>query len=211
MTSLRLSTDGENEPPSGARLPGPERRKQLLWAARVAFAQSGFHETSMNDVAAVAGVTKPVVYQRFDSKRALYREVLDDIGERLQASVFQTAAQATTPREQVEAGFAAYIDFVQEDPDGFKLLFSGASREDAEWAEVAQQVERSIAESIAGLLAVQGMSLEHRRALAHGVLGMAEGMVRHWQTEGSDSLELSDLLRDLTTLAWVGLRGLGPA
>lgn len=210
MTSLAVPTS-DDDPRSSARLPGPERRRQLLWAARVAFARSGFHETSMNDVAAVAGVTKPVVYQRFDSKRALYREVLDDIGERLQASVIQTAARATTPREQVEAGFAAYIDFVQEDPDGFKLLFSGASREDDEWAEVAQEVERSLAEGIAGLLTVEGVSLEHRRALAHGVVGMAEGMVRHWQAEASESLEPSDLLRDLTTLAWVGLRGLRPS
>ncbi len=211
MTPLEAPTENADDHRSGARLPGPERRRQLLWAARVAFARSGFHETSMNDVAAVAGVTKPVVYQRFDSKRDLYREVLVDIGERLQASVIQTAAQATTPREQVEAGFAAYIDFVQEDPDGFKLLFSGTSREDSEWGEVTQRVERSIAEGIADLLAVEGMTLEHRRALAHGVVGMAEGMVRHWLNEGSESLELADLLKDLTTLAWVGLRGLGPA
>lgn len=163
----------------------------------------------MNDVAAVAGVTKPVVYQRFDSKRALYREVLEDIGERLQAEVIETAAQSTTPREQVEAGFSAYIEFVQRDPDGFRLLFSGASREDAEWAEISHRVERSIAEGIADLLAVEGMPLEHRKALAYGVVGMAEGMVRHWQ-EGSAALEPDDLLRDLTTLAWVGLRGLRP-
>jgi len=164
----------------------------------------------MNDVAAVAGVTKPVVYQRFDSKRALYREVLEDIGERLQAALFEAAAKATTPREQVEAGIAGYIDFVQEDPDGFRLLFSGASRDDAEWGEISHQVERSIAEGIADLLAVDGMSLEHKRALAYGFVGMSEGMVRHWQAEGSETLKPADLLRDLTTLSWVGLRGLGP-
>lgn len=208
MTQLDPSTPA-GESRSGSRLPGPERRRQLLQAARFAFARGGFHETSMNDVAAVAGVTKPVVYQRFDSKRALYREVLEDIGERLQAEVIQTAARSTTPREQVEAGFSAYIEFVQHDPDGFRLLFSGASREDAEWAEISQRVEQSIAESIADLLAVEGMPIEHRRALAFGVVGMAEGMVRHWQ-EGSAELEPDDLLRDLTTLAWVGLRGLGP-
>lgn len=163
----------------------------------------------MNDVASVAGVTKPVVYQRFDSKRALYREVLEDIGERLQAEVIETAARSTTPREQVEAGFSAYIEFVQHDPDGFRLLFSGASREDAEWAEITHRVERSIAEGIAELLAVEGMPIEHKRALAYGVVGMAEGMVRHWQ-EGTATLEPDDLLRDLTTLAWVGLRGLRP-
>lgn len=209
MTTLDSDAGGD-ELRAGARLPGPERRKQLLEAARMAFARSGFHETSMNDVAAVAGVTKPVVYQRFDSKRALYREVLEDIGVRLQAEVIQSAAEATTPREQVEAGFSAYIEFVQRDPDGFKLLFSGASREDDEWAQISRDVERSIAAGIAELLAVDGMSLQHRLALAYGVVGMAEGMVRHWQGETDSGLEPTDLLRDLTTLAWVGLRGLGP-
>ena len=210
MTTLdRPSDDTGDELKAGARLPGPERRKQLLGAARAAFARSGFHETSMNDVAAVAGVTKPVVYQRFDSKRALYRQVLEDIGERLQAQVFETAARSTTPREQVEAGFAAYIEFVQTDPDGFKLLFSGASREDTEWAAIALRVEQSIAEGIAGFLDVDGMPHEHKLALAYGVVGMAEAMVRHWQA-GSADLQPDDLLRDLTTLAWVGLRGLGP-
>lgn len=205
-----VSNQAPDEPRTTARLPGPERRKQLLEAARRAFADTGYHETSMNDVAKVAGVTKPVVYQRFESKRDLYRAVLEDIGERLQASVFVTAAAATTPREQVEAGFSAYIDFVQQDPDGFKLLFSGASREDAEWAEIADGVERSIAGNIATLLAVDGMSHTHKQTLAYGVVGMAESMVRHWQNDGPDGVAPDDLLADLTALAWVGLRGLGP-
>ncbi len=170
----------------------------------------------MNDVAAEAGVTKPVVYQRFSSKRELYRAVLEDIGERLQAEVIESAALAVSPREQVEAGFAAYIEFVQQDPDGFRLLFSGSSRDDAEWAAIATRIERSVADSIASLIAVDGMGKDHRMALAHGVVGMAEGMVRYWQSgseivdedEPSKPLEPNDLVRDLTTLAWVGLRGL---
>ncbi len=207
MSSL---TNEPSELRSTSRLPGPERRQQLLGAARRAFAKTGYHETSMNDVAKVAGVTKPVVYQRFESKRDLYRAVLEDIGERMQASVFHTAAAATTPREQVEAGFSAYIEFVQEDPDGFKLLFSGASREDTEWAEIADGVERSIVSNIAKLLTVDGMSSRHRQTLAYGVVGMAESMVRHWQNDVSHVINPKDLLNDLTTLAWVGLRGLGP-
>ncbi len=193
---------------ANTRLPGPERRRQLLETARLAFARSGFHETSMNDIATEAGVTKPVVYQRFESKRELFRAVLEDIGERLQAEVIESAASAVSPREQVEAGFSAYIEFVKADPDGFRLLFSGASREDAEWAEITQKVERSVAESIAALIEVEGMSKPHRLALAQGVLGMAEGMVRFWQRDPDSGLELDDLARDLSTLAWVGLRGL---
>lgn len=165
----------------------------------------------MNDVAKVAGVTKPVVYQRFESKRDLYRAVLEDISERLQAAVFETAAAATTPREQVEAGFAAYIEFVQADADGFKLLFSGASREDPEWAEFTDGAERSIATNIATLLAANGVSELHRQTLAYGIAGMAESMVRHWQNDVPQGIHPDQLLSDLTALAWVGLRGLGPS
>lgn len=210
MTALPNDLPGDDVRGT-SRLPGPERRKQLLEAARHAFAASGYHETSMNDIARVAGVTKPVVYQRFESKRDLYREVLEDVGERLQAAVFKTAAAATTPREQVEAGFSAYIDFVQKDPDGFKLLFSGASREDTAWAEIADGVERSIASNIAALLEVDGMSQLHRQTLAYGIVGMAESMVRHWQNDGIDRIDPADLLSDLTALAWTGLRGLEPS
>ncbi len=163
----------------------------------------------MNDIADSAGVTKPVLYQHYASKRELYRAVVEDAGERIQARVFESANEAGTPREQVEAGLRAYLDFVEEDFAGFTLLFSGASREDEEWAEIATTVEGSIADGIAALIVVDGMGEEHRQALAHGVVGLAEGMVRYWKTSRSD-LEADDLLNDLTTLAWAGLRGLTP-
>ena len=56
------------ERPTTVRLPAAERRRQLLDVALHAFAENGFHKTSMNDVAEAAGVTKPVLYQHFASK-----------------------------------------------------------------------------------------------------------------------------------------------
>lgn len=194
---------------TNTRLPRSERRSQLLTVARRVLAQSGFHETSMNQIAEEAGVTKPVLYQHFASKRDLYQAVLTDVGERLGHAVFDAATAASSPREQVEAGFRGYLAFVEEDWDGFSVLFSGTSREDSEWAEIARGVEGRLAEQIADLIAVDGMDAHHRRALAHGVVGLAEGMVRFWQTNDTD-LNVDDLLRDLTTLAYAGLRGLEP-
>ncbi len=194
---------------SSSRLPGPERREQLLDVARSILAERGFHETSMNDIAKAAGVTKPVLYQHFTSKRELNTALLTDIGERIEATVIAAAATQVTGREQVEAGFKAYLQFVENDPDGFSLLFSGSSRQDPEWGEVIRNVELSIASSIAGLIAVEGMSHNHQLALAHGIVGLAESMMRFWQRE-PDSLDRDELLRDLVSLAWVGLRGLEP-
>ena len=162
----------------------------------------------MNDVAVEAGVTKPVLYQHFASKRELYQAVLVDVGDRLRTNVIKAAAEARTPREQVATGFGAYVDFVVEDPDGFRLLFTGASREDEEWAAIAAEVEQSVAEGIAALIAVEGMSEVHRQALAHGVVGLAEGMVRYWQRDKLPGLDRDDLARDLIRLAWGGLRNL---
>jgi AcrR family transcriptional regulator len=193
---------------STARLPAPERREQLLAIARRVFARRGFHQTSMNDVAADAGVTKPVLYQHFSSKRDLYKAVLEDVGDRLRTNVILAAASADTPRGQVKTGLTAYMTFVEDDPDGFRVLFTGASREDEEWAQIAANVERSVANGIADLIAVEGMSDSHRQALAHGVVGLAEGMVRFWQNDHNASLDRDELVNDLIDLAWGGLRGL---
>jgi AcrR family transcriptional regulator len=73
--------------PTPTRLPAARRRRQLLDVALAAFASHGFHPTSMNDVAEAAGVTKPVLYQHFRSKRALYLELLEDVGERLREAI----------------------------------------------------------------------------------------------------------------------------
>lgn len=160
----------------------------------------------MNDVASEAGITKPVLYQHFASKRDLYQAVLEDVGQRLRTNVVDAAARAQTPREQVETGFDAYLSFFEEDPDGYRVLFTGASREDDEWADIAARVEGDVAEGIADLIAVEGISEAHKQALAHGVVGLAEGMVRFWKR--SPALAREDLVRDLTNLAWAGLRSL---
>ena len=69
------------------RLPAARRRRQLLDVALEVFATSGFHQTSMEEVAEAAGVTKPVLYQHFGSKRELYLELLEDVGGQMMAAV----------------------------------------------------------------------------------------------------------------------------
>ena len=65
------------------RMPAAERREQLLAVALDVFARQGFHETSMNEVAEAAGITKPVLYQHFDSKRELYLARIEEAGRRM--------------------------------------------------------------------------------------------------------------------------------
>jgi AcrR family transcriptional regulator len=187
------------------RLPAHERRRQLLDVALDVFAADGFHSTSMNDVAEAAGVTKPVLYQHFTSKRQLYLELLEDVGTRLGEEIADATAAAGSAHQQVEAGFAAYFRFVHEHRSAYQLLFGGGSRRDAEFADAVRRVEEHLATSIAELIQAD-IDADHRRTLAFGLVGMAEGTSRLWVAEDLD-FDPDVLAREVADLAWAGLRG----
>ncbi len=191
-----------------ARLPGPERRRQILSVAQTVLAQNGYHGATMTDIAEAAGVTKPVLYQHFRSKRELYRTVLEDIGSRLESSVVEAASAAKTPRERAEAGMRAYAIFVEEDEDGFTLLFNGNNRQDEEWAAIIDSVERSLAQAVASMIDVPAIDGKRRQLLAHGIIGLAESMMRFARTDDDLVYNHEQLITDLTDLTWSGLRGL---
>ena len=189
------------------RLPAAARRRQLLDTALAVFAERGFHSTAMNDIADAAGVTKPVLYQHFRSKRELYREVLEDVGGRIEETIAKAAAGAPGPREQVEAGFAAYFRFVAGEQDAFQVLFGGDTRRDPEFTRQAAETEASIATSIAALIDIEGIDPAHQALLAHGLVGLAEGTSRRWLADGCRE-DPEALAAQVAELAWAGLRGI---
>ncbi len=164
----------------------------------------------MNRIAEAAGVTKPVLYQHFASKRALFGEVLADVGERLATEILEAAGRATTPRGQVAGGFEAYFAFVARNRDAFFVLFGAGSALDAEFAAIVRRFEADMAETIADLIVIEGLSPDHRRLLAQGIVGIAEVTSRHWLRSTDDSLDPSPeaLAAQVATLAWSGLRGI---
>ena len=188
------------------RLPGPERRQQLLDAALEIFGIGGYAEASMAEIARTAGITKPVVYQHFPSKRALFLEVLGECGERLEAAIEKATANAGGPRHQVEQGFGAFVQFFSDNPAMFRTMFSDANRSDPEFAAEVYRIEMVVAERIAALIDIDDLTESDRRLLAHGIVGMAEGACRHWMqgTSGLDPERVGELLAHLT---WTGLRG----
>jgi len=190
------------------RLPAHERREQLLEVSVTVFAREGYHNTSMNDVAEAAGVTKPVLYQHFASKRELYRELLGEIGGQLRDNIAKATTNAPGPRQQIEEGFAAYFEFVATHNDSFRVLFGAGTRRDEEFATEARKVEDSIAEVVADLIEIEGLSREKRLLLGSGIVGMAEGACRYWLLHEVD-IEAADLAAHVSGLAWAGLRGIG--
>jgi AcrR family transcriptional regulator len=190
------------------RLPAARRRRQLLEVALDVFAANGFHATSMDDVAVAAGVTKPVLYQHFGSKRQLYLELLLDVGGELTSAIADATAAAEGPRRQVTAGFRTYFRFVARHRSAFTLLFGSGARRDEEFADAVRNVEEGIAELIAPLIEAD-IDEEHRRLLAHGLVGLAEGVGRHWVTRGLE-LDPDVQAQRVADMAWAGLRGLRP-
>jgi AcrR family transcriptional regulator len=189
------------------RLPAPRRRHQLLDVARELFAARGFHATSMDDVAEAAGVTKPVLYQHFPSKRALDRELLEDVGERLLAEITAATSPADTGREQVQSGMAAYFGFVTGNQPAFRLLFGASVRNDAEFAEVANAVLERLAEAVAQMLDLD-LPSEQKAVLAHAVIGMAEAVGRRALREETAEQDPELLAHWTAELVWYGLRGI---
>ena len=134
----------------------------------------------MNDVAEAAGVTKPVLYQHFDSKDALYHELVDEMGAQLEEAIMKAVADADGPRQQVEAGFRAYFRWCISQGAAFRVIFADRTRSDPEQASAAARVEAMVAERVASLIEVQGLG------------------------EGADADAFADQVAEL---AWSGLRG----
>lgn len=105
----------------GRRLPRAERREQILSAATRAFGRAGFAATSLDDVAAEAGISRVILYRHFDSKTDMYRAVLDRACSRL--------AETVGTDDFGDSSVPALVRAAAEDPDGFRLLFRHAARE----------------------------------------------------------------------------------
>ena len=191
-----------------ARLPAAARRRQLLDVALGEFAERGYSGVSMDQVAEAAGVTKPVLYQHFTSKRALYLELVADVADRLESAVVKATADAASPREQVEAGFRVYFRFVTEHRDAFRLLFTADSRRDRDLTEAVLRVEETFAQSVAALIEVEGLADEDRLLLARGIVGIAEVTSRHSLASPTTEPDPDALAHRVANLAWAGLRGI---
>jgi len=192
------------------RLPAEQRRQQLFSVALELFARRGYRATTMDDIAEMAGVTKPLVYQHFSSKRALYLELVDSIAAELLSAVRAAVLAAEGPRQQVEMGFAAYFRLVINREAEFRLLYGRDHAEDKELGRALRLVEDAIAEAIDPLIDA-GLDDHHRRLLAYAVVGMAEGASRRFiaqRTAGEVDAEddAQRMAQRVADLAWAGLR-----
>ena len=195
------------------RMPAQARRRQLLEVALEKFAARGFHETSMEEIADAAGVTKPVLYQHFHSKQDLFLELLESEGNDLQRDVMERAAAETDPYQQVLAGFRAYFDFVCNRTTAFQLLFGSGARLADDFNDSVRRNEEAIA-GVIGRFIDADIDAEHRDLLGHAIVGLGEVAGRRWlATHDAGEMDAADadqMAVRMADLVWAGLRALPP-
>ena len=190
--------------PIGMRLRAAERRAQLLGVARRLFARDGYRGASMESIAEAAGVTKPVLYQHFSSKRALYEALLASELGRLTEELEAAFSQADSNEERLRQGFGAYLGFVDRHEDAFRLLFTEALGLDADFQDQVAEFRRWVADRVAAIIAAEaGLAAPRARALAAAIVGMAEGAAGWWLDERRP-LAADELADELAGLAWKG-------
>lgn len=111
--------------PRRTRLPADERRALIADAAARLFAEGGYAATTIEDIARAAGVTKPMVYRHFDSKKALHLALLEKHRDELARVALSEYAAGDEPLDvRVEAMIDAWFTYVERHPYAWRLLFS---------------------------------------------------------------------------------------
>lgn len=183
-------------------LPAPERRAALIKAAKDAFAERGFAATSMDDVAAAAGVSRLIVYRHFDSKEELYDIVVAETAELL-----VRALRKSEDEPGGQAAFAALLRVARQDPNGFKVLWQHATRE-PQFAAHADGFRGPAVAFVRTLLSRAGLKGSRLTWAAETLLSFSVDAVTHWVAiEPADrDQELLDLMAESMPLmigAWV--------
>ena len=191
------------------RMRAPERRAQLLEVARRVFGEVGYHSASMDVVAREAGVTKPILYDHFPSKRDLYLALLDaDLGalhERVKAALDSPIGN----RERIRASFRAYFDFVDEHAGGFRLLMQETVGAEGAFRERVEVARARIIDEVADLIVRESrgtLDRTHAETAALALVGMVETVAQ--RDPGAPAAERAAAVETLVAFAWRGISGL---
>lgn len=101
-----------------------KRRQQLVEVGRRIFAEYGYDSATVEEIAAVAGVSKPVVYEHFGGKEGLYVAVIEEEQARLFNAILSSIGEGRW-RERIERGILALLSYVEDHTDGFVILVHG--------------------------------------------------------------------------------------
>lgn len=188
---------------SRRRLPGAERAEQLLDTAEALFADQGYADTSVEDIARAAGITRPIVYQRLGNKEAAYLAVVERVRRDLEERVVAAALSQTDPREQLAAGIDAFLGYLEHQPRRWTLLYGSSTVTVGELGERLTDARFTTVEMIRALLASHAGEGPEIEAFAHLVSGAVEQLGRWWRRHPEEPREV--LVQRAVQMLWSGL------
>ncbi|MFB4279215.1 TetR family transcriptional regulator [Nonomuraea sp. MTCD27] len=197
------------EPRSRRRMSGAERREQLIHISRTLFAEKGFDGTSIEEIAATAQVSKPVVYEHFGGKEGVYAVVVDREMQKLLGMITEALA-ASHSLVKLERAALALLRYIEESSEGFRILVrdshaaSGTGTFASLISEIASQVEDVLADEFAS----RGYDPKLAPMYAQMLVGMVALTGQWWLDVRKPGRE--EVAAHLVNLAWNGLTGLNP-
>jgi AcrR family transcriptional regulator len=186
---------------SRTRLPREDRMEQTLEVARTLFAERGYSASTMDEVAAAVGVTKPLLYNYFGNKESLYIACMERAGDALSATIAASVAETGSPEEALRAGGQAFFSFLDSDRAAWEVLFDETLPRGGEIAERVEAYRGRILDLVTA--SIMGQVPENMRAaakveveaLSEALLGAAEALAHWWlRTEAISAEEAADLL-----------------
>ena len=195
------------KPATAQRLSASARRTQLIETARGLFAQRGYEATSVEEIAARAKVSKPIVYEHFGGKEGLYAVLVDREMEHVVTRISE-AISSGTPRERVERAALAFLTYVRDQPDGFVVLSRDAPVALARggMSSLLNDVAERVSDVFTTNFKKAGYDSKAAPIYAHALVGMVTFVGQWWTETRKPSVE--EVASHLAALAWMGLRHL---
>jgi AcrR family transcriptional regulator len=191
------------------RMSSAQRREQLIAVGRRIFAEKGLDATSVEEVAARAKVSKPVIYEHFGGKEGLYAVVVDrevlSLLERL-----STALTGGHPRELLEQAALALLDYIEEETDGFRILVreSPVGSATGNFSSVLNDVAHQVEHILAREFKTRNYDGKLAELYSQALVGMVALTGRWWLEVRKPRKET--VAAHLVNIAWNGLSHLEP-
>jgi AcrR family transcriptional regulator len=191
-------------PRSRKRLESGERRARVLAAALRSFARSGYDGTSMDDIAAAAGITKPVLYDHFKSKQMLFTAVLEAIRDELLSRGLSVLSQPVSLEEGLRGSIRAFFSFAAENPHSIHVLLQ-VPKTHRVAAAISKNIQAGASSSIASMMQASWPKAEPWRLLAAaefikgGLHALAERAI------DKPKVSVDQLVHVVMDLMWTGL------
>ena len=187
---------------------GVQRRAQLIEVARGLFALRGLDGATIEEIAAAAGVSKPVVYEHFGSKEGLYTEVVDIEFRRLLEVMTESLSADAGPRVLLERAAYALLDYIENHTDGFRILTRDAppAQPEGTFSTLLSRITRHVEHILSKEFGSRGLSAEVGGMYAQMLVGMV-AMTGQWWLDARTP-DKATVAAHLVNLSWNGLTGL---